>query len=233
MGEVITARPGANRQDAIGPSLRGSRRARRRVSQRLMLALALAVTLLVLFFVAMLYFSETGNLSRMNAVLRADLDRKELELDQLRPELEKTRQEFEQILNGRYPHLQRLELDQVLTLNKAHLKNIVFTVVRQGREKKYEYKLVMENGASREIRPDFALIVFDRLGVQIGSDEGAQLPVLAAGETRSYASAVALRVHGEPHYFYVNDSPSQLKSHRFAQENSSLSGKTLAAMFRK
>jgi len=217
MDGVVTARPRANNQDDFGPSLRGSRRLRWRVSQRLILAIVLALALMSLFFLTMLYLSQTASLSRMNEALQKDLESKELELDRLRPQLEKTRQELDHLLSGRYPHLQRLELDQVLALNKSHVKNIVFTLVRQGREKKYEYKLVMENGASREIRPDFALIVFDRFGVQIGIDESAQLPALAAGETRSHSSAIELLVDGEPHYFYVNDKPPQWKPRRVAQ----------------
>jgi hypothetical protein len=177
-----------------------------------MLAIALCFALLGLFFITVLYFSKTASLSRANAALRADLERKEQELGRLQPQLENAQQELEQILSGRYPHLHRLEPDKVLTLNQGHIKNIVFTVVKHGGERKYEYKVVMENSQGHEIRPDFTLIVFDTLGVQTGISEASQLGALAPGESRSHSAVVDIFLEREPRYFYVSAKPVNQRS---------------------
>jgi hypothetical protein len=190
-------------------------RTQRRTSQRLILAVALVFTLIVLFFITVLYFSETTSLARVNQSLRADLTQREQELAQNRAQLEKAQQDLNNILLGRYPQLHKLERDKVMSLNEGYLKNIVFTVVKQGGEQKHEYKLVMENTGRYEVRPDFTLVAIDRLGVQVAIDQVLHLPTLAAGETRSFSSALDLTLQGSiPEYFYINRRTSPAKESR-------------------
>lgn len=207
------ARSGRHSAPYTAPAHRA--RTQRRVGQRLILAVALVFTVIVLFFITVLYFSETTSLTRINQSLRADLTEREQELAQNRAHLEKAQQDLNNILLGRYPQLHKLERDKVLPLNEGYLKNIVFTVVKQGGEQKHEYKLVMENTGRYEVRPDFTLVAIDRLGVQVAIDQVLHLRALAPGETRSFSSALDLTLQGSiPEYFYINRKTSPAKDSR-------------------
>ena len=185
------------------PSRRG-RSSRGKSKQRLILGIALGLTLIILFLTTLYFVTEISRLTALASTLRVQLEKDEQELSRLRPLLEKTKSELDSLVKGRFPHLTALEPDKVLNVNQGYVKNVVFNVVRQGRDKKFEYKLVMENLASHEIRPEFKIVVFDKLGVQIGQDEVSQPNGLMPGESRSYSSALRLFMDAEPAYFYLN-----------------------------
>ena len=182
----------------------------RRTSRRLVLAIALSVSLVVLFFVIIFSVVRITDLARQNDALQAKLDKNQLELSQTRPELERTRKMIEEMAKGRLPNLHDLMLDKVININGTYLKNIVFAVLNNNGTKSYEYKLVMENSTSRTIHPEARILVFDRYGIQIGSNDVAGRGELTPGESRSQSSRIDRFIDEEPRYFYVSTMPSDL-----------------------
>jgi len=143
-------------------------------------------------------------LANANRALTEELFRHEQEIRQLRPRLEASERELQMLMEGRLPNLHSLIPDQVIQVQEQYIKNIVFTVVNQGEDKNYEYKLVMDNAGQLRIQPHFRVLVFDRMGVQVGVDEVELGDTLGAGESRSHASTLDVFMNGQPRYFAID-----------------------------
>ncbi|MCW8874935.1 MAG: hypothetical protein OQK27_04205 [Gammaproteobacteria bacterium] len=144
------------------------------------------------------------SLANANRALTEELFRNEQEIRQLRPRLEASERELQMLMEGRLPNLHSLIPDQVIQVQEQYIKNIVFTVVNQGEDKTYEYKLVMDNPAHLRIQPRFRVLVFDRMGVQVGVDEVELGDALGAGESRSHASTLDVFMNSQPRYFAID-----------------------------
>ena len=203
--------PELNEQDAQGnidgasaelSTSRFRRRRHRRQQEGPLLVGVLGLTLLVfiLLFFGVVKFN---SLNSGNELLRAKLQEMQTDLSQTKSELAKTRVDLEAALEGRFPQLHRLEFDKVVPLHMGYLKNIVFTLLGKTNQRNYEYKLVIENNTEISTIPEVKVLIFDRLGVQLGMDEIVKQEPLTRGETRSFSSVVELLVPGEPRYFYV------------------------------
>ena len=170
----------------------------------MVLAILLGLTVFLLVVAAITLGGRVTNLTNANRALTEELFRHEQELRQLRPRLEASEQELRMIMEGRLPNLHGLVPDQVIPVQEQYIKNIVFTVVNRGDEKTHEYKLVMENSSHLRVQPRFRVLVFDRMGVQVGLDEVEFLEALAAGESRSHASVLDVFMNSEPRYFAID-----------------------------
>lgn len=167
-----------------------------------LIAALIGVTMLVL--VVLLFTAiKLTSLNTTNDVLQIKLQEAQDELAQTRSTLLNTKRELEATVQGRFPQLRRLELDKVLPVNDGYVRNIVFTMLKKSNDITYEYKLVLDNNSDTTGIPDVKVLVFDKLGVQLGGDELPRQEPLSRHETRSYSSVVDLVVPGEPHYFYV------------------------------
>ncbi|HRF45349.1 MAG TPA: hypothetical protein PLD30_14100 [Candidatus Competibacteraceae bacterium] len=177
---------------------------------RLLLGIVL-VMILVDFFTALLLGTRTYELSRQNEILRSDLARSQDELHQAMPELQQLRQDLDELILGKLPHLRKLEYDRVLSLDVGYLKNISFTKIVNRGVLSYEYKLVVQNNTGAMLWPEIQLSLFNELGIQVGSTEiGTANPgalkanSLGISEVRSY-SAVFQLTHKNvlPTYFMI------------------------------
>ncbi len=177
---------------------------RRRMSQRLLLAIGLGLALAVLIIESILSGTRIINLSKENNVLRSELLDAKAELSRLLPELKQARRDLKGMIQERMPHLRVLEPDKVLTVNDGYVKNIMFSVLKVNAEKKYEYKLVMENKTQFLVRPQVQIFVFNSHGVQIGMAETNDRLELIPGESRSRSSDIRLFIKDEPHYFFIH-----------------------------
>jgi len=176
----------------------------RRSSQRMVLAIALAVALVALITVTILFSMRVAQLGKLNDSLTAELDEKKLELVNIKPQLEQVQQELQQIVKGRIPQLHEMQADKVIPVDKGYLKNIVFTVVKSNHQKQYEYKLVLENTTDTKINPNARVVLFNKLGIQIGMDEINEKKELAPAESRSHSASISLSIEDEPRYFIVS-----------------------------
>jgi hypothetical protein len=183
---------------------------------KLLLGIVVAM-ILVDFFTALLLGTQTYELSRQNEVLRSDLAKSQEQLHQTLPELQKLRQEMDELIRGKLPHLRKLEYDQVVSLDEGHLKNISFTKVINRGVHSYEYKLVVQNNTHAPLWPEIQLYLFNELGIQVGSTEiGTATPgslkanSLGVGEVRSYSASFQLSdASALPTYFMIRSTGNE------------------------
>lgn len=210
MANQGTASDGAERSGR-----RRSRRSRSSRSNGLITVLGglLGVSVFLLVAVAITLGGRISASSNENSLLSAELFKSELALKELRPKLAAAEKELAMLMEGRFPHLHTLEPDAVIAVQEQYLKNIVFTVVNQNGNRVYEYKLVMANPFSYAVNVNFRVLVFDKLGVQVGVDRIRLDNDLAIGESRSHSSALDVFMKSEPRYFAINfESPGDAKS---------------------
>jgi len=169
-----------------------------------LLGALLVLTVLLLVGVSIGMGAKIAGLSDTRSLLSQRLVDTEDELGQSQARLAKVEQELQALVEGRFPNLLPLVPDKVLGVGKHYVKNIVFTVIGDGRSRVYEYKLVMENPYNYPVYPDARLLVFDKLGIQTGIDEIKEKLELGPGESRSWSSTVDVFMNSEPRYFFVD-----------------------------
>ena len=167
---------------------------------------ALLMAVVVLFITFVYTSSRIKALSSRADIIQHQLFVKEQEVDDLKSRLSQSKNELDNLIEGRLPSVMRLVPDQVLAVNSDVIKNIVFTEVNEGGSKLYEYKLVVENRSHKIMVPKFRLLIFDKYGVQIGMDQVLRDEELAPGESRSYSSKVDFFMEEEPMYFHVTST---------------------------
>ena len=181
-------------------------------SRRSKFLLAIVVMMILLdFFTALLLGTHIYNLSSRNETLRIDLSKSQEKLSQAMPELQRLRQDLDELIRGKLPRLRKLEYDQVLSLDQGYLKNITFTKVAKNNVQSYEYKLVVQNNTSSLLWPEIQILLFNELGIQVGNAEiGTANPIalkafsLSIGEVRSYSGVLQLPEKNEmPTYFFI------------------------------
>lgn len=165
------------------------------------LSFSLTIVLVILFITFVYTGARIEALSNQVSSNQEQLVLKDKEINELNARLASSKHDLETLIQGRIPTVMKLVPDQVLTVNKDSIKNIVYTVVTQGDSKQYEYKLVMENLSHKNIAPNFRLLIFDKYGVEIGMDKISSGETLAPGESRSYSSKVNFFLAEEPAYF--------------------------------
>lgn len=176
-----------------------------------LLFLLVLVLVLIDFFTALLLGTQVYTLDRQNQILRSSLVQTEEELHRVTPELQKLRVDLDELIRGKLPRLRKLEYDRVLSLDDQYLKNITFTEIMNRDRRGYEYKLVVQNNTDAPLWPEIQLLIFNELGIQIGSAEiGTRRPnalkagSLSVGEVRSYTALVELAEgNATPAYFMI------------------------------
>ena len=168
------------------------------------LSLALVVAIVVMFISFVYAGARIEELSSRAGSIQKQLLLREKEIEELKADLEQSKNELQELIKGRLPSVLKLEPDEVLEVKNDLVKNIVFTVINHDGSRQYEYKLVAENHSSKSIVPKFRLMLFDKYGVQIGIDQVLNGEELAPGESRSYSSNVDFFMTEEPAYFQIS-----------------------------
>jgi hypothetical protein len=138
----------------------------------------------------------------------------EQSLDALKSELETLRNERHALVQGRIPGLSPLTYDEMITTDNETVRNIIFTKVKNRRKKTYEYHLVLNNNTLSPISPIVEIMLFNEVGIQVGSagvgqtngSAGPVSPALEPGEVRSYTANIDLMRNEAPRYFLLNIS---------------------------
>ncbi len=167
---------------------------------------------LFLMFVALFVMAINLQISRKEVAGLSALQRKhERRLAVIEPRIQQLETENAALVQSRLPGLELLEMDRVLTLDRAYVKNIIFSLAGKGENKLYEYRVVLDNREGRIVSPDVEIFLFDHNGIQVGASHlkmrgkgDGSLKPLAAGETRSHAGPMSLDRDVEPAYFLVN-----------------------------
>jgi hypothetical protein len=111
------------------------------------LKIALVASLLFGFVTVLILGVVIHVLSNRNESVLVDARRTERALHEAEAELEGLRSQIASLVKNRIPKLKHLRYDAVIDIGDKYIKNIVFTEIRQGTEKRYEYKMVMQNGS--------------------------------------------------------------------------------------
>jgi hypothetical protein len=126
-------------------------------------------------------------------------------------ELETVRNERDALVQGRIPGLLPLTYDETITTDNEYIRNIIFTLVKNGKKETYEYRLVMHNETLSVIHPMVEILLFNDVGIQIGlaqveqanASTGTGRSALDPGEVRSYTATINLVRNEEPRYFLL------------------------------
>jgi len=144
----------------------------------------------------------------------------EATLHNVSKELETVRGERDLLVQERIPNLLPLTYDEAITIGEEYVRNVIFTLVKSGKKKIYEYRLVLHNNSLGIVRPKVEIFLFNDIGIQIGvaqvTSGDATTDVdrveLDPGEVRSYSSAIDMIRDEEPVYFLLTLSESNLAS---------------------
>jgi len=126
-------------------------------------------------------------------------------------ELKTIKDELNILVQDRIPGLLPIKYDEAITIDDEYIRNIIFTEVKNGNKRKFEYRLVMHNDSLSVIRPDVQILIFNDIGIQIGAthveykDASTQTErsALDPGEVRSYTASIELIRDEEPSFFLV------------------------------
>ena len=124
----------------------------------------------------------------------------ETNLKRIKSELNQLRQENTVLIEGRIPGLARLRYDEKIIVDRAYVKDIFFYQIADY----FEFKLRAVNDTYNPIWPSVKIVLFNRLGFQIG--EGVIVEdqyTLGVSESRFYSGQIALNIAQEPVYFLV------------------------------
>jgi hypothetical protein len=151
-------------------------------------------------------------LNAENKSYKYELTQAQHTIEEIQPQLESTKQQIAELLEGKLPDIDTIEFDKVLNLDDGYIKNIVFTQLKKRNQTTYEYKIVLQNSSLSAIRPLVDILMFDEKGIQIGASEMGRTndsydsekdKYLEVGETRSHSSEIKLIRPGEPKYYLI------------------------------
>ena len=143
---------------------------------------------------------------------RLQLRKLETSLQGVTADLDRVRSERDELVQGRIPHLAPLVFDEAIALDKGYIRNVIFTLVKNGNKNIYEYRLVLSNNGLSVIRPKVDIFLFNELGIQIGNAQvearnattNIDRMTLEPGEVRSYSDMIKMLRQGEPAYFLIH-----------------------------
>ncbi len=183
----------------------------KKIAQLRLMITALLVVVMGTTMAAIYYWTKVDTLDGEALSLSTDLSHAQKELEKARELLRQQDGEISAMMTRRIPGVAELTFDTLFDLNNKYLRKLTFSQAGVGKDKVIEYHAVLENKTSSPILPDARIILFDRMGLQVGavkldkdrSASPATLPELRADETRTYAGTVLTERDAEPKYFLV------------------------------
>ena len=165
--------------------------------------------------------------STENERLLLEFRKQEVAMNAVTHDLETIRKDMDALVQDRIPGLLPIKYDEAITINDQYIRNIIFTQVKNGKKRNYEYRLVMHNNTLSVIRPAVEILLFNDIGIQIGvtqvkytdASAGTEHSVLDPGEVRSYTASIDLIRDEEPSYFLLAVSePNGVSAGRFREQ---------------
>ena len=142
---------------------------------------------------------------------RATVEQLSGEVNRLEEEMAALRVQLDELVRGRIPNLQPLEFDVTVASDQRYFKNISFTLTGTQTNKRYEYRVVLNNDSTSTVRPHVTIFLFDSFGAQVearsltleDATSDVETSGLKPGETRAYSNHIDLARDAEPSYFLV------------------------------
>jgi len=197
--------------------LRSSYRFEVRIRRYKYLLAGISILFLLIYMFTWFYVSRKSAETEQ-ALLELRIQEKTLAT--INSELETVRNERDTLVQGRIPGLAPLTYDKIITTDNKYIRNIIFTMVKNGTKETYEYRLVMHNDTLSVIHPMVEILLFNDIGIQIGlahvehsnASTGTGRSSLDPGEVRSYTATINLIRDEEPHYFLLAVSEARQAS---------------------
>ena len=172
--------------------------------------LLVGVSLLFLVIYVLTWFHIAGKSTEYEHT-RLELRKMEKALTESNKEVETLRKKNAVLVQNRIPGLLPLTFDETIDIDNPYIRNIIFTEVKNGKEKIYEYRLVMNNDTLSVIHPQVQILLFNDIGIQIGEAEvefrdpstGRVHMVLDPGEVRTRTAVIKLLRDEKPQYFLL------------------------------
>ena len=172
--------------------------------------LVAGISILFLLVYVFTWLHSTGESTEHEQTL-LELRKQENAVEVLTSELETVRSELDTLIQDRIPGLLPLKYDEAITIDGTYIRNIIFTLVKSGKKRNYEYRLIMHNDSLSVINPIVEILLFNNIGIQVGAAQvermdatsGSARSVLDPGEVRSYTSSIDLIRDEEPSYFLL------------------------------
>jgi hypothetical protein len=180
------------------------------VQLRVMVAVLL-VLLTAVTVAAITFWSRVDVLGSEALSLSTDLSYAQKELDKARELMRQQENEISAMLARRIPGLSQIAFDTLFNANDKYLRKLTFSQSGVGADKGIEFHAVLENKGSGPLVPDVRIILFDRMGIQVGmvkidrhhASNPQAAAELSAQETRTYTGPVVADSGVEPRYFLV------------------------------
>jgi hypothetical protein len=171
-----------------------------------LVVLAMATTMAAVY-----YQGKVDTLDGEALSLSTDLGRTQKELDKARELLRQQDSEISAMLARRIPGIAEITFDTLFNVNTQYLHTLTFSQSGVGNDKVIEFHAVLENKGKIPLLPDARIILFDRMGLQVGmvkidknySTTAAAVAELRADETRTYVGPISTERDAEPKYFMV------------------------------
>jgi len=151
-------------------------------------------------------------LKEKNALLTQGLDDSQQFAEQQRELLKQANNELALLKAGRFPQLSPFQLNQLIELPNPQLRHIMFTRTKRGDSAFFEYQMLVENDTDAGFRPDFRILLFDRLGLHVGTVQLQDTSTLAIGESQRYSGRIDMLLANPPKHFMVDAGKADLAS---------------------
>ena len=196
-----------------GSSSRRSRRSgRSKKLEKQVTTLKLLLLLAVVACVAIIaYFSSVAN--RPNPAdhqMLTEIRDRDRQIGALESDLGDMTIKLDQLVKGRIPGLTEIDWGNPIELSTGVVKKIIFTINKRGQEQSYQYLASLHNKSSQAIQPKISILLFNSVGIQIGSSKINQDNSLDAvelsleiDEIRSNSDTIAVPLGEEPKYFLI------------------------------
>jgi len=210
-GELSSSRPRHSRRS------RSSFRYETKIRRYRYLLAGVSIIFLLIYIFTWLHIAGK---SREYEQTLLELRKQQIAFQAVNTELETLRNELDTLAQERIPGLQPLKYDEAISVDNEYIRNIIFTEVKNGKNRNYEYRLVMHNETLSVIHPKVEILLFNDIGIQIGTTQvgymdvssEASRPALDPGEVRSYTSSINLLRKEEPRYFLLAVSEAKQAS---------------------
>jgi hypothetical protein len=183
-----------------------------RLEARVKLFKYLLVGITIVFFLSGVFsWAQIKNKEREYDQLMFLFRKQKRDIYDVTSKLQTVSNELDELVNGRIPGLMPLKYDEIITVDKSYIRNIIFTLLKDGKNRNYEYRIIMQNETLSSIRPIVEILFFNDVGIQIGMTQvgnmdpsvGTEHSLLDPGEVRSYTSSINLIRDEEPRYFLL------------------------------
>ena len=212
-GNTATTLQSASRKSASSRSRRSRRsrssyRSEARVRHYKYLLAGVTTLFIVIYIFTWFHITRV---STAHEQMLIEVRKQEIAMKALSSELETARNDMDTLVQERIPGLLPMQYDEAITVEDKYIRNIIFTLVINGKKRNYEYRLVMQNDTLSVARPVVEILLFNDIGIQIGMAQVGDADIstvteraaLDPGEVRSYTSSIDLLRDEEPSYFLL------------------------------